>query len=81
MDISSFLGLKDKKDSVQTHAILLEILDLSIKSMVENEDCFYCTNALKREESVCSDSDLCKIHLFNGLEQTARKIMFEKNSL
>ena len=74
MNITSFSGFKHKKYNQYIEPILLEMLELSIKSMIENEDCFYCDNSLICREKLCFDSDLCKFSLFNGLEKEAKKL-------
>ena len=65
--------------SNQNNFILLKMIDLAIKSMIENEDCYYCPIAINKNNRICANVDLCKSNLFNGLEQEAKRFYEEIN--
>lgn len=78
LNISGFLGFEYEKDYNIQQFLLFEMLDLCVKSMIENGDCFYCSNSNTDNKKVCTNPDLCKSFLFQGLEQEAKKCCKEK---
>lgn len=57
------------KNEKYTQETLLGMLDLAIESMSENSICCHCTRFSEKTESICSDSDLCKASIFDGLSK------------